>query len=64
MSDQKIEIRNVENLLGTETNTDDSPVQEVVADGDKVATIRNVETLLGTKKNSDGTPIKEVTPEP
>ncbi|HWM92392.1 MAG TPA: hypothetical protein VN493_16630 [Thermoanaerobaculia bacterium] len=54
------EVRNKETLLGTVKNTDGSPVQEVVQDGEVVQEIQNKETLLGTVKNTDGTPVKEV----
>ena len=56
------EIRNKETLFGTETNSDETPVQEVVDDnGTVVQEIRNTETLFGTEENSDGSPVKEVT---
>lgn len=56
------EIRNKEGILGTEKNSDDSPVQEVVNDdGDVVQEIRNKEGIRGTEENADGTPVKEVT---
>ncbi len=58
------EIRNKENILGTtETNTDGSPVQEVVKDGEVTAEIRNKENILGTAEtNTDGSPVKTVVP--
>jgi hypothetical protein len=56
------EIRNKETWWGgVEKNSDGSPIQEVVRDGDVVAEIRNSETWWGgTEKNSDGTPVKEI----
>lgn len=60
MSDDT-EIRNKETLFGIDKNSDGSPIQEVVQDGEVVQEITNKETLLGIDKNSDGTPIKEVT---
>jgi hypothetical protein len=57
------EIRNKETLLGTETNTDGTPVKEIVSEeGDVVAEITNKETLLGTETNDDGTPQQEIKP--
>jgi hypothetical protein len=55
------EVRNKEGFLGTETNNDGTPVQEVVKDGEAVQEIRNKEGFLGTERNNDGTPVKEVT---
>jgi hypothetical protein len=40
----------------------ESPVQEVVKDGEPTHEIHNKETLFGAEKNADGTPVKEVTP--
>jgi len=56
------EIRNKESIItGTETNADDSPVQEVVKDGEVIAEIRNKESIItGTETNADGSPVKEV----
>ena len=61
MSDET-KIQNKENwLTGTEKNSDGSPVEEVVKDGEAVAEIHNKENwLTGTEKNSDGSPVKEV----
>lgn len=56
------EVRNKENFLGgTAKNTDGTPVQEVVKEGEVISEVRNKENLLGgTAKNTDGTPVKEV----
>jgi hypothetical protein len=55
-------IQNKETIFGgTVKNSDGSPVEEVVKDGEKTAEIRNKETIFGgTVKNSDGSPVKEV----
>jgi len=59
-----IKVRNEEGLFGdTKTNTDGSPVKEVVKDDEVVAKIHNDERLLGgTKTNADGSPVLVVTP--
>ncbi len=61
---EETEIRNKEDFLGIpEKNSDGTPVQEVVKDGEPTAEIRNKEDFLGiSEKNSDGTPVKEVVP--
>ena len=64
------EIRNKETFFGqidgSDNNSDGSPVQEVVNDGEVVAEIHNKETFFGqidgSDENSDGSPIKEVIP--
>jgi hypothetical protein len=59
--DDNIEIRNKESIFtGTEKNSDGSPVQEKVRDGEVISEIRNKESIFtGTEKNADGSPVKE-----